>query len=676
MASSVRRRDTTKGPPLRILSLDGGGVRGYSMLIIIQDLMHRTFVESHGRAPRRHEIPKPADHFDLIVGTGTGGLIALMLGRLRLDLETCKELYASLTRMVFETDKTIAGIPFRSTIFKASKLEEAIRAAVKEHTVSLSEGNDGSEPAPPPSSSDSTMGSTVPSRHASNASVVSFSARGQNVQPQIPYRSAMRHYGNASARLYDSRENRTKTAVTAVYKGASRGNSAAMLRSYDSRGGPAPEFNCKIWEAGRATCAIGIAFKPIQIGQSCFHDDGSGIFNPSAEALDEALVNEWPGRDVGIFVSVGTGKRPRSSIPKHQWYDGFLGEFAEVQRKMAAQIENCERIHERMIREHLPRRGVNIENYYRFNVEVGVGEFGMNEWNRLAEISTGTRRYLSNVTERKMLVNAASKLAGIGRAVQRHRQNLDAAAFNTRPVSKVGNDLLNPNPSPVTPFDEAPPNVMELPAEVPNSWGALDSSPAPSQKSFESGADSGANFRISSRRSSADRTYPPAYSPSSPHSLAVPQSPVSSPHFSACHMDDPDRLVPLPLTPQNYRTKNGSDMIAIVSPDEQPMKKPGSGHNNQGPSPGHIPAYNYTHTYTINSDYGNEGPIPLSTIISQPPPRPPKTPVPGYQSPPGFRPQSALLGSRPHYTILPYPDDSDDTNPPMVHLDRKPQYQR
>ncbi|KAL5604245.1 hypothetical protein BROUX41_002225 [Berkeleyomyces rouxiae] len=664
MESSVRRRDTTKGPPLRILSLDGGGVRGYSMLIIIQDLMHRTFVETHGRAPRRHEIPKPADHFDLIVGTGTGGLIALMLGRLRLDLETCKELYANLTRMVFETDKTIAGIPFRSTIFKASKLEEAIRGAVKTHTVKMSEGNDGSEPAPPLTPSDSLR----PSRHSSNASVISFSARSQNIQPQMPYRGATwSRYGNASARLYDSRENRTKTAVTAVYKGASRGNSAAMLRSYDSRREPAPEFDCKIWEAGRATCAIGMAFKPIQIGQSHFHDDGNGIFNPSIEALDEAVVNEWPGRDVGIFISVGTGKRPRgSNSNQHQWYDGFLGDFAEVRRKMIAKIENCEKIHERMVREHLPHRRVNIENYYRFNVEVGVGEFGMNEWNRLADISTSTRRYLSNETERKMLINAASKLAGIARAVKRHRQNLEAPPSFSRPTSTFGNDLLTPPPTAATQIDDTPPNVMELPADVPNSWGISDSSPAMSRKSFESGADSNVNFRLGSRRSSVDPTRPSTYSPSSSHSLAIPQSPISSSRLSMCHMDDPESLVPLPLAPQNYRTNNGSDIIAITGPDEESTKRPGSHQSH---------AHSHSHSYSMTSEYESEGPIPLSTISSAPPPRPPKTPFLDYQQIPSVRPQSTFLGSRPHYTPLPYPDD-DDVAPPMVHMDRKPQYQR
>lgn len=189
--------------------VDGGGVRGYSMLIILQEIMHRTYVEIEGRAPRRDQIPKPADHFDLIVGTGTGGLIALMLGRLRLDIETCKELYVRLTRYVFETDKTIAGIPYRSTLFKASKLEEAIMEAIREHTVSRSQGNDGVEHETRGSSA-SFASSERPRRHSSNASVVSFSARSpQGQMAPRPYLHP--RYGNSQARLYDRRPNRTKT---------------------------------------------------------------------------------------------------------------------------------------------------------------------------------------------------------------------------------------------------------------------------------------------------------------------------------------------------------------------------------------------------------------------------------------------------------------------------------
>lgn len=182
------------------------------MLIIVQELMHRAFVEMEGRAPRRNEIPKPCDHFDLIVGTGTGGLIALMLGRLRLDLETCKELYVRMTRMVFETDKTIAGIPYRSTLFKASKLEDAIRAAVREHTIYEKEGNDGIEPddlVSPLNAARYSSAAASPRRHSSNASTVSFSARSPSAQMAQPMFSS--RGGNPNARLYDSRENRTKT---------------------------------------------------------------------------------------------------------------------------------------------------------------------------------------------------------------------------------------------------------------------------------------------------------------------------------------------------------------------------------------------------------------------------------------------------------------------------------
>ncbi|KKY26369.1 putative patatin-like serine [Diplodia seriata] len=358
-STGLRRKDTTKGPPLRILSLDGGGVRGYSMLILLQELMHRTYVEIHGKAPKRHEIPKPCEHFDLIAGTGTGGLIAIMLGRLRLDLETCKDVYVRMTKRVFETDKTIAGIPYRHTLFKASKLEEAIRECVREHTLNEAEGKDDT------SASDLDLHSPLSPRS---------SVHGR------PQRSMTMRWGSPNALLYDSRENRTKTAVTAVYKGTPKGGKAQLLRSYDSRAEPAPEFECTIWQAGRATSATGLAFKPIQIGQSVFIDEGAGKYNPSPQVLDEAVRNEWPGREVGVFVSIGTGKRPNGTgAQQHLWWEGFIGsgmgDFAEARRRLIAKIEGCEDTHEYMVKEYLAKRGVNQENYYRLNVEVGVGEF-------------------------------------------------------------------------------------------------------------------------------------------------------------------------------------------------------------------------------------------------------------------------------------------------------------
>ncbi|VBB75019.1 Putative protein of unknown function [Podospora comata] len=620
MDSHLRRKDTTKGPPLRILSLDGGGVRGYSMFLILQELMHRTFVEIEGRAPKRSEIPKPCDHFDLIVGTGTGGLIALMLGRLRLDIETCKELYVRLTRMVFETDKTIAGIPYRSTLFKATKLEEAIKECVREHTVYEREGNDLSETSSTyPMSTASRSSAAYPRRHSSNASVISFSAKSPTSQAARPTISS--RWGNPNARLYDERENRTKTAITAVYRGTQRGGAPALLRSYDSRKEPAPEFDCKIWQAGRATCAIGLAFKPIQIGHSVFHDDGAGTFNPSITALDEAVVNEWPGREVGVFVSVGTGKRPKSSDTNSTlWYEGFMGEFAEARRRLIAKIEGCEKIHEVMKKEHLPKRGVNIEHYYRLNVEVGVGEFGMNEWNRLAEISTNTRRYLAREEEQKMVQGASSKLAKIHFAKLRwERLGSMSAAEQEKKLPEISMPL-----------------AVELPGDIP----VFPPRTPPSRQSYESGSDMLPRPGVStpSPRSSGERFPPSPLGITQPYSsaptLAPPPPPQGGRPAKPQNNDDADRLTVNAPTPSQYRTASGSDKIAIVSADDYPRRYQ------------ELPS--------------QQQPLP---VRDGPPPLPPKTPLPERQH------STSGRGAAP---ALPYPLDEDA--PPAVNLARKPNY--
>ncbi|KFY01870.1 hypothetical protein V490_00741 [Pseudogymnoascus sp. VKM F-3557] len=556
--TALRRKDTTKGAPLRVLSLDGGGVRGYSVFIILQELMHRTFVEIEGRAPKRSEIPKPCDHFDLIVGTGTGGLIAIMLGRLRLDLETCKEVYVRMTRKVFETDKTIAGIPYRSTLFKASKLEEAIKECVREHTVFQSEGNDGDafddvqSPVSYPLGRGNSARSEGVQRKHSNASMMSFSARGPGSTYGSRKWTTSAHYGDANALLYDQRENRTKTAVTAVYQNTPKGAAPALLRSYDSRKEPAPEFNCTIWQAGRATSATGLAFKPIQIGQSVFIDEGHGRFNPSPVALDEVTLNEYPGRPVGTFVSIGTGKRPpNTDATSHLWYDDILGDFAEARRKLIAKIEGCETTHLSMPA-LLAARNVEIDAYTRLNVEIGVGDFGMNEWARLADISTSTRRYLARPDVQTMSLNAAGRLARIYLTRLRGRDPLAPAA---------GPPLVPPprDPRRMTlqnvPEAPYPSFAAELPAEVPPG-GAPPVRPS-SRRSYDLGAES---LGVPS---------PVRGSPRTSNDDGRPVSALSSaPTTGTNGAGGGDRLTSHAPTPAQYWTAGGRDKIAIVDGDE------------------------------------------------------------------------------------------------------------
>ena len=61
----------------RVLTFDGGGVRGLSSLLILREIM-----ETIERETDADETPLPCEYFDLIGGTSTGGLIAIMLGRL------------------------------------------------------------------------------------------------------------------------------------------------------------------------------------------------------------------------------------------------------------------------------------------------------------------------------------------------------------------------------------------------------------------------------------------------------------------------------------------------------------------------------------------------------------------------------------------------------------------
>jgi patatin-like phospholipase/acyl hydrolase len=68
---------SAEAPIPRVLTFDGGGVRGLSSLLILREIM-----EDIERRTKADELPLPCDYFDLIGGTGTGGLIAIMLGRL------------------------------------------------------------------------------------------------------------------------------------------------------------------------------------------------------------------------------------------------------------------------------------------------------------------------------------------------------------------------------------------------------------------------------------------------------------------------------------------------------------------------------------------------------------------------------------------------------------------
>jgi hypothetical protein len=545
-----------------------------------------------------------------------------------------------MTRKVFQTDKTVFGVPWKSTMFKASMLEEAIRETVKEHTIFEDEGNDtlaNAAPMTPPSVQNYNPNiPAVPYRTASQSS--HYSQIGQSSMGDKVSIGSMKP-GNPDALLYDIRENRTKTALTAVLKGTSH---TVLLRSYDSRKEPAPEANCPIWKAGRATCATQMAFKPIQVGQSVYLDEGAGKYNPAPLVLDEAVSNEWPGREVGVFVSVGSGKRPaQTGANSHEWWEGFLGgsmgEFAEARRKMIQKLENCERAHEFMLREHLQNRGVNPEVYYRLNVEVGVGEFGMNEWARLAEISTSTRSYLSKKEVEALSCGAASRIAKIHFAKIRHdRAEARRAAGTDQPSYASQNPWERPLATVPPPQNFA----VELPG---------DEQHRPGQHYADNGQFVPRPLDIKYTLAPSD-PYDRHNSNSTPTQHSYNSSPYSSPQMVATRPSfEQQRLGSLRFSSNSHQ------------PQHEPSPRP-SGEISRPPS---------------------HPPVPLAS----PPPVPPKTPVnggaglpyPERNSPPQLPLLDGGYGGAPPMTFvnmgdfgrrLPYPDV--EGGPPPVNMGSKP----
>lgn len=128
---------------LCLLSLDGGGVRGLSTLYILKHLMTQL---SHER-PELGQV-KPCEIFDLIGGTSTGGLIAIMLGRLEMSVDECIDTYVNLIRTVFEK-KSRWPVNLSGSVrsrFDATKLENAVKDVVTSHGAKETDlFNDGCE---------------------------------------------------------------------------------------------------------------------------------------------------------------------------------------------------------------------------------------------------------------------------------------------------------------------------------------------------------------------------------------------------------------------------------------------------------------------------------------------------------------------------------------------------
>ncbi|KAJ6443016.1 COM1 regulatory protein [Purpureocillium lavendulum] len=305
--------------PLCLLALDGGGIRGLSELVVLEEIMNRIRIDL-----REDKDPIPARFFDLIGGTSTGGLIALLLGRLRMSVPQARKEYVRIAEEVFSIPSAKNFRFLKKHAFDGRKLERAVKG--------LLETNGGDE-------------------------------------------SMLEHEGLC------------KVFVCAVPQSDVRARAGPRLfRTYPVRENAS--FNCKIWEACRATSAAPTYFEPIQIGddgeKETFVDGGLGYNNPVEQVLEEAR-RIFPGRKVACVVSIGTGTTRIIEFPDSPKRNAY--KVIKALKKMATESETTA---EKMNRRFAATKGI----YFRFNVDRGLEGVGLEEWEYLSAVRTHTTEYL------------------------------------------------------------------------------------------------------------------------------------------------------------------------------------------------------------------------------------------------------------------------------------------
>ncbi len=88
--------------PLKILTIDGGGLQGISTLLILDKLLC-AIARNNGVPDSK---PRPCDVFDVIAGIGPGGWLALLLGRFQMDVSAALAEWYNLIDCIAPRSKT------------------------------------------------------------------------------------------------------------------------------------------------------------------------------------------------------------------------------------------------------------------------------------------------------------------------------------------------------------------------------------------------------------------------------------------------------------------------------------------------------------------------------------------------------------------------------------------
>lgn len=303
---------------------DSGGVRAYSTLLIVQEIMEAIIrrEKSYPDGPAESsyhplEPPKtgtwlPCHYFDYVGGTGSGGLIAIMLGRLRMDVDDSIIAFETVLKAVFSHKRWFHS---RSLLFWPRPkfdhliLEQVIRKLVRHHA---------------PKVSDFPGSSNFAFDHNQCRTVIVAFQKGDILSRPYLFRT----YNN----FHSDIDHGSGTATN------QRGRNFGLAHH-----GP-------IWQVARATTAAPTFFQPVTIDDIEYTSSDFGMNNPCEEIYKEVRYKNGNRRD-NIILSIGC---TTNSIQK--WYQKGVVPPSIIQYFR-------DRVHLSM--EETP-------GYYRLNVDSGM----------------------------------------------------------------------------------------------------------------------------------------------------------------------------------------------------------------------------------------------------------------------------------------------------------------
>ena len=268
-----------------LLSLDGGGVRGIFAILFLIAL--QTFL------PTGLDI---RDILHLMGGTSTGGIAAILYGRLNLSLEECLEIYKEIPRKMFGRSKVSGGAAW---IFSSAQYSQKKRRRIFEKILKERCGNTElllrCEESPTPG----------------RCPVFVVAVDTENVLRPTVFSS------------YSQSDNRHTADISIV--------SAAL-----------------------ATSAAPVYFQPEEYNGHSYIDGGIGFNNPSEIAMKELTGLYGPGAFAHTFISLGTGNKTSKAFERRR--NGLSG-LVPLLRTFVSIATASEDVHERMEERLGGRRG-------------------------------------------------------------------------------------------------------------------------------------------------------------------------------------------------------------------------------------------------------------------------------------------------------------------------------